>query len=281
LIVGDYTNFTTFYFSGTGNTRWVTELFNNIVVDNGHKAKMYSIDNNENFTDDLLKEIICESDLVGFANPIYGAGMPPIMIQFINRLINIQKNGDEESKLTYMISTYGYINAFGPIAAKKLFANTCFHLSAYTNIHICNNISTPKLKVDKISDVKLSKRKEKAKKELSIMVERLVLNKSYITGIGPYLIPGIIIRKNSKEMIKNNFKALNVTMDTCIRCMWCVNNCPTHSISIEVKDNQFKFSVNCTACMRCYNFCPTSSITIDGVFADPSVYQRYRGPDIV
>jgi len=269
--------FSTFYFSGTGNTKWVVEQLNSIVSKNGHQAEMYSIDNNEKFTEDLLRNIIHESDFIGFANPIYGADIPPIMKRFISRLIDIQKKEKATSKLTYMINTFAYVNAFGPFAAKRLFTNTCFHLRAYVNIRICNNISTPKRKAEKINKTELIKRKEQAKKELLFMTDRLLSEKRYITGIGPYLIPGIVIRKMLGKAVKNNYKSLSVKTETCNKCMLCVNNCPNHSI--EIKDSQFKFSADCTACMRCYNFCPTASIMIDGLFADSNEYQRYHGPD--
>ncbi len=40
---GVYMKFSTFYFSGTGNTKWVVEQFNNIIANNGHKAEMLQL----------------------------------------------------------------------------------------------------------------------------------------------------------------------------------------------------------------------------------------------
>lgn len=37
--------FATFYFSGTGNTRWAVEQFNRILNENSLQFKAYSIDN--------------------------------------------------------------------------------------------------------------------------------------------------------------------------------------------------------------------------------------------
>lgn len=275
---GDYMKFSTFYFSGTGNTKWVVEQLNNIVANNGHKAEMFSIDINDKLTDSIIKEILCDSDFIGFANPIYGAGMPPIMIRFINHLIDIQKNENTNTIGTYMVNTFGYVNAFGPIAAKKLLANTCFNLVAYVNIQLCNNISTPKLKSNKINKTKLNHRKERAKKELLLLTKRLLSGRNYITGIGPYLIPGIFIRLKVNKAIMDNYKTLSVNTQVCNRCMLCVNNCPTQSI--KLKKDQFEFLSSCTSCMRCYNFCPKAAIVLGGTYANPNIYYRYRGPEI-
>ncbi|MDF2988818.1 MAG: hypothetical protein K0R50_4328 [Eubacterium sp.] len=40
--------FTTFYFSGTGNTKWAAEEFNKIVIEKLHISELISIDSLEN-----------------------------------------------------------------------------------------------------------------------------------------------------------------------------------------------------------------------------------------
>jgi len=42
--------FSTFHFSGTGNTRWAVETFNAIISAKGHQAAMFSIDIGETWT---------------------------------------------------------------------------------------------------------------------------------------------------------------------------------------------------------------------------------------
>lgn len=223
-----------------------------------------------------MKEIIKESSFIGFANPIYGAGIPPIMRSFIRLLTDILKTGEVCPKPLYIINTFGYINAFGPFAANKLFDKNYFKLMAYVNIKMCNNVSTYKHRSKLLSSEDLGIRKERAKVKLKTMTGRLLSSRKYINGIGPYLIPGIFIRKKAGQTIKNNYHALSVQTGTCNGCMMCVNNCPMRCIKIV--DQQFEFSEGCTACMRCYNFCPTFSILIDAVFTDPDIYHRYRGP---
>jgi NAD-dependent dihydropyrimidine dehydrogenase PreA subunit len=238
---------------------------------------MYSIEANDEMSDNMLRTILKESDFIGFANPVYGADMPLIMKTFIGRLTSILQSEKNDAKPTYIINTFGYINAFGPFAAGRLLDKNCFRLIAYVNIQMCNNISTYKIKSDIISPIALSKRKVQARSRLEILKNRLLTGKKYIKGMGLYLIPGIIIRKKTGPAVHSHYKDLGVQLNTCSRCMSCVRNCPTRSICFN--DERFEFSEGCTACSRCYNYCPTFSITIGGEYTDPKNYRRYKGPD--
>lgn len=268
--------FTTFYFSGTGNTKWTVEQFQQLVILSGHQAKLYSIDSFDRFTIEELRSTVKESDYIGFANPIYGADIPPIMKAFIRLLTDSIRTEKIPIKQIYIINTVGYVNAFGPFQASKLLDRDCFFLIAYVNIRLCNNISTYKHKSKLINDEELKHRKKLAIDELNILIQRLLSSQKYMKGIGPYLLPGILIRKKSQVAIQNNYQSLSVQTETCNQCMLCVNNCPTHCIRFS--NQQFEFSSACTACMRCYNFCPTASIRMDGVYTDPKEYFRYKGP---
>ena len=269
--------FSTFYFSGTGNTEWAVKEFTKLIEMKGHQSVIYSIDGQNMQDKSTLKDILMNSDYIGFANPIYGANIPPIMNGFINKIKNILLYKKNFVKSVYIINTFGYVNAFGPFAAKKLFSNTGLKLVSYANLKICNNISTPKIKSKPIDSVKLEKRKVRSKIILEKMINKILQNKRYITGIGPYLIPGLVIRKISKKGIADSYLALGINLKTCNRCMMCVNKCPTQSIKFY--NQKFEFLQTCTACMRCYNFCPTFSILFEGKYADPKEFYRYRGPD--
>lgn len=269
--------FTTFYFSGTGNTRWIVEQFNSILNETSHQTLSCSVDNFTLISKEELTDIIKKSTYIGLAHPIYGANIPPIMKEFIFLLVDIIHAEKIPAKPLYIINTFGYINAFGPFAAQKLLGKECFYIEAYSNIKFCNNISTHSLKTAPITVEKLSIRKQHAIVELRKLIKDILSCKKHIKGIGFYLLPGIIIRKVSGQSVKNHYRTLSVQMSTCSKCMLCVQRCPTGCISFT--NNRFEFSAKCTACMRCYNFCPTGSVLINKIFTDPKEYFRYRGPD--
>ena len=269
--------FSIFYFSGTGNTKWAAAETVKIAEKNGHRANMYSIDNFRDKAPEYFTSPALEADCIGFANPIYGASVPAIMKDFIFFLTDEWLKEQISPKPVFVINTVGYVNAFGPFEANKLFDPDCFYLQAYCNIRLCNNVSTPKSKSVPISREQLNTRKAKAVTKLEHMILSLAKSKKMIRGIGPYLLPGILIRKRMASEIENFYRTLQVQNETCTRCMVCINNCPTHAISYD--GEKFVFSDRCSACMRCYNFCSTASVLLDGKFGDPAEYVRYRGPE--
>ncbi|KNZ41317.1 EFR1 family ferrodoxin [Acetobacterium bakii] len=267
--------FSTFYFSGTGNTRWAVETFNAIISEKGHQAAMFSIDFGEKLSDERIQEIVREADCIGLANPIYGGDVPPIMKGFIDRLIAIRQPGQTEKK-AFVINTFGYVNAFGPNEMEKLLAGSGLVQTAYVNIHLCNNVTSTKPDAKPFDQALLHKRMGQGKAELGRLADSLLSGKKRIKGHGPQTMIGTMIRKKVPEAIAGHYQTLGVHLETCNRCMVCVNNCPTGSIRFD--GDGFTFLPGCTACMRCYNFCPTGSITMDGVYADPQQFPRYQGP---
>lgn len=264
--------YTTFYFSGTGNTRWAVSEFTNIIQEKGHQAEMFSIDIGTQLSDEQIRTIVAEADGIGFANPIYGGDLPPIMRTFLNRVVGLI--GPLPSpKSTYVINTYGYVNAFGTKETQNLLADSGLTLTAYVNIQLCNNVTSSK----PLDRTKLAKRMERGRHELNHLADCLIAGHKRIKGHGPQLMIGALIRQKVPEAIAKFYQTLGVDGATCTRCMVCIKNCPTGSI--RLKSDQFIFSSGCTACMRCYNFCPTGAITIDGVVADPQKFPRYQGPD--
>ena len=262
----------TFFFSGTGNTRWAVETFNAIIREKDHQAAMFSIDFGENLTDEHILKIVQDADCIGLATPIYGGDIPPIMKGFIDRLIKILKPVQTEKKV-FVINTFGYVNAFGPNEMKKLLAGSGLVLTAYVNIQLCNNV----IVTQPVDRELLNKRMARGKAELIRLADRLLSGRKRIKGHGPQLMIGAMIRKKVPEAIARHHQTLGVHSETCTRCMTCVNNCPTQSILFDEGEG-FTFLPGCTACMRCYNFCPTGSITMNGVYADPNEVPRYQGP---
>jgi len=262
----------TFYFSGTGNTRWAVSEFAKIMQDRGHQAELVAIDIGSQLTDEQIRAIVAEADAVGFANPIYGGDIPPIMRTFLNRVVGLI-GPQTTAKRTYVINTYGYVNAFGPNETKNLLAGSGLTLTAYVNIQLCNNVTSSK----PLNRAQLAKRMIRGLHELNRLADCLIAGRTRIKGHGPQLLIGAMIRKKVPEAIARFYQTLGVDRATCTRCMVCVKNCPTGSI--RLKGDKFVFSSGCTACMRCYNFCPTGAITIDGVVADPQKFPRFQGPE--
>ncbi len=259
---------TVFYFSGTGNTKWAVNALKEAVIGKRNECELYSI---ENKIEDIQTKIE-ESDYIGFSFPIYGQNIPAIMSQFINGLDKTLQ------KQVFIITTSGFIDAFGPFTAKKILRSTRFTLCAYISLSISNNISTPKMKAKFKTGDDLEKSKNKAISKINVLADKLINNEHHITDIGPYLIPGMIIRNFLSKKVKNGYLELSINNEKCRHCNFCINNCPTKSIVCS--NGEYTFLPTCTSCMRCYNFCPNNAVYHVGKYADPQIYKRYRGPDV-
>lgn len=262
--------FSVFYFSGTGNTKWAATELKNSVIKKGHQCEIYSIE----VEIVNLKEIVSGSDIIGFAFPIYGANIPNIMKKYIDQFKEILNASINKSCI--MLTTVGYIDAFGPFIAEKLLKRNGLSLVGYVSIKMSNNISTPKVKASFLESKEMNKRMEKGKEKIQKLINEITDNKKYIRNIGLYLIPGIIIRRAAKNAINDNYLSLSIDKEKCIKCMLCIKNCPTKSIVFS--EDKIDFLPSCTACMRCYNFCPVCAICHEGKYADPKIYKRYKGP---
>lgn len=262
--------FTVFYFSGTGNTKWAVGELSDNISKRGYACELYSIENDI----PKLEDKINETDIVGFAFPIYGADMPNIMKEFFDKLKNIRSK--KPRKPVFIVTTAGYIDAFGPLCTKQLLEDCSFRLIAYLNLKISNNISTPKIKANFIKSDKVEIRMEKGKEKIERLIDKVARGKGYIRNIGFYLIPGIFVRKASRKAVRYSYLTLSINKEKCSQCMLCLKNCPTKSIAFY--ENEFRFLPSCTACMRCYNFCPNYAIYHENKYADPDIYKRYRGP---
>ena len=248
------------YFSGTGNTKWVVEYIHNEIEKIGIPSKIYNLAKNH-------KKDFTEFDNIMIAHPVYGANIPPIVLDKI-RNYKFKDNANIS-----IIATYGYVNALGIFKEAK---DLRVRIYSYLNIKMFNNISTTKLKSKILSLDRREKLRKKIEKKIDRKITILLKGKRIIDGVGPYLIPGKLIKKIAKDRINDNYKRLSVDQEKCINCMRCIINCPT--TAIEKINEEYIFNKNCTSCMRCYNNCPNSAIVIDGVFADPNVYKRYLGP---
>jgi len=59
-----------------------------------------------------------------------------------------------------------------------------------------------------------------------------------------------------------NFNGIffHIKKEKCIKCMKCVNNCPTKNITF--KDGKFHFGTHCLLCSRCAFNCPVDAVRI-------------------
>jgi len=88
-----------FYFSGTGNTWWVSEQVTAQLLAQGMEAHAYSI---EQVTAKEVEILIAEADVVGFGFPTYESDAPRNFHVFIDTLPSIKNEKETLGFVTQM-----------------------------------------------------------------------------------------------------------------------------------------------------------------------------------
>ncbi len=234
------------YFTGTYNTRYLTDEIERLLKERGHTADRV--------------EINCETqpvstdgyDMIGFSYPIYGFNSPRPFNQYVKKLkfnrgqkFFIYKNSGE---------TLAMNNASSRILLRRMKrskAEFCgeYHFVMPYNIHFPYDTDFVKQILQ-----------ENAKLE-RVMVHNLengVVSEIKSKKIYNFAAFFVSIQKLGGDV--NSF-LYKVDKDKCIKCMKCVNDCPEKNIIVDKKGN-IKFKHHCDMCMRCSFYCPKDAIKI-------------------
>ena len=245
-------NYSIIYFSGTGNTEWVSENFQKIITSKGFRCTLDSITEYESAVESAMN-----ADMIVLAMPIYAADIPRIMRSFIKNLSDMLCEACSAKRDVIFVNTFGYVNGAGLIRARQIMKDTCLSIKGYINIRMTNTAPSPKpLKYGSSMDIT---DKTRVLEKLDKAFCSLIAGRKVINGLGPIMFGGILIRRILLNGIRNNYRNLKVDMSSCTECMMCVENCPTESIRHEA--GKFIFADTCEACMRCINHCPEKAVS--------------------
>ena len=128
------------YFSGTGNSKYIAELFSLYM-----NIKCYSIEENIEFGQLIsLEETIC------FCYPIYGSRVPRIMREFAKKYIDFLKNKKVIIFCTQLIFSGDGARAFTDIFPKNwvevIYAEHFFMLNNVNNLFILSLANEKRIK---------------------------------------------------------------------------------------------------------------------------------------
>jgi ferredoxin/flavodoxin len=244
-----------FYFSGTGNSKYIAELFCRNM-----NAACYSIEDDKNFT-----QLIAAEEVVGICYPIYGSRVPRIMREFIIGHMDSLKGKELIIFCTQMLFSGDGARAFMDILphgfAKVIYAE---HFLMPNNV--CNLFLTPLA-----DETRIRKYLTNVNRKMQTVCAEITNGKikkrgfnlcSRILGLfqGVFL-PGLEKIALSKVWID----------DDCNKCLLCVSVCPMNNF--EHKDGEITTKNNCTMCYRCINKCPQKAIA---VFLRGKVKRQYE-----
>lgn len=241
-----------YYFSGTGNTEVVAELFKDEFTKTNKSVDLVKI---EDVLNDRKKLYIDKYDLIGIAHPVYGFGVPGIIYKFIKLMP--EANG----KKVFLFKTSGDFiflnNGASKTAIKKLRKKgvDVFHeslicmpsnwLIGYNDEVNKQLYDTAKIKVKNIAKEILEYKKRSIKANMVLRFFTLFVNTF------------------EDKCCAKMFGRFLTANDDCTNCGKCIKDCPVSNI--YKKEDKVKFKWKCIFCMRCVYACPENAIRSRGI----------------
>lgn len=245
------------YYTGTYNTRYLTDRLARELTERGHSVERTEIDAFAPIAD------TSDCDVIGFGYPIYGFNSPLPFNRYVDKLdiragqkFFIYKNSGE---------TFAMNNASSRILLRRMrrkkavFAGE-YHFVMPYNIHFAFD-------TDFVREIL-----EKDGKLLKILAHDLESGCApEIKSNAAYNIASAAISIQKVGGAVNSF--FYRADDRCVKCGQCAKNCPEGNIKII--EGRVKFGHRCDMCMRCSFFCPTDAIHI-GFLQNWKVNGDYR-----
>lgn len=233
-----------FYFSGTGNSRWVAERINEALhgtivsmIDILVKKKQYDIKTEEP---------------IGLIFPTYGWDIPAVVRDFISR----QRFSGQH--YTYVITTCGDDTGCLKQKIRTALKVVGIHLDSAWAVRMPNTyVCLPGFDVDsdRLREYKMSSIPERFNEIVPSIEQRKKGVFDMLPGKFAW-IKTYVIGTFFRRFLMSD-RPFHVT-DACIRCGICRQTCPMENITFE--DGHPQWNGHCTMCLGCYHHCPEHAI---------------------
>lgn len=246
-----------FYFSSTGNSLIVAKD----IAAKLPGTRIFSIPKVINEKIDL------DAGNIGIIFPVYFAGIPRIVVDFVNKL------APGKAKYLFAISTCGAFPLGALLQIQKkmrlrgITLNAGFSIQMPGNYLVKYGAFTPEKQKELFTQ-------EKVKVETIVnqitnqQGNRIERNNFLINGIGNLVYKSIIPKFPTLD---RNF----TVNEKCSRCNTCVKVCPVQNIKIV--DEKPSWQGNCEHCLACIQWCPTEAIQYG---AQTIERRRYHHPEV-
>lgn len=238
-----------FYFSGTGNSRWVAET---LAWRLGESDRVVPI--SKAFASGKFSYELNDGETLGFVFPTYSWGPAPVMIDFVRKL---ELKGYTADTYCYIVPTCGDDAGYSVDMWKKGTGDKYKLNAAYTVIMPNNYILLPGFDVD---DSLIETRKKRTAIGRVEKISRLIKRRSEVDDVlrGSFAwIKSRIINPWFKRHCMSDKKFV-VDTEKCIKCGICATNCPVSNITM--KGGAPTWNGNCAMCLSCIHRCPERAI---------------------
>lgn len=271
-----------FYFSGTGNTRWVATQIAQAI---GEELL---------YIPDLIREgcytfTLKENERIGFCFPTHGWQPPRIVREFIRRMtINLFRPaltpqmpycwavttcGDNMGEaMTILNKELSMVRLSGSESEMPLQAESLFSV-IMPESYVC----LPFMKTD--PEEKEAMKIDVASHQVPRIATHIKERRRGIIeleqGATPRLYSYVIGGYFNKRMITD--KKFMVDKHVCIKCGKCVKVCPVDNI--KGTPPSWLHNGKCTSCLACYHYCPVHAINFGNITRKRDQYYFNRRED--
>lgn len=249
-----------FYFSGTGNTKWVASVLSRKLGERMIDVAAVMRDKRENIISHEF--VLAEGERVGFCFPVHGWRPPLIFRQFVRDL----KIANAKGHYCYVVCTAGDTVGLAVEYLKKDLKYTGLIIdSEFSLIMPESYVGLPFMDVD--AHEKELLKKETAAKELESFSDIILNCKSGVSNVTvgnwPKTNSCLIGALFTKCLITD--RPFHVVEDRCVGCGICVKSCPVDNIFLDKKNKpSWKHNGFCLSCFACYHHCPNHAIEYGG-----------------
>ncbi len=237
------------YFSGTGNTRMIAELYRDALASRGIEVCETELPTRD---EEALPDF-SSCDLIGIGYPIHAFNAPLPILEFCKKLLP-KRDRSQDGKRVFVFKTSGEpvrMSDVSSLKLKKLLARRGYELFAEYQYVMPYNI------IFRHTDAAAYKMLTTAKALVPVDVEEILNGTAHLPKRVPFggMIAGILrIEQPGARLIGRGFKPT----DKCTACGLCVKRCPEQNIKLA--NGKIKFGKACTICMRCVFDCPHDAI---------------------
>jgi ferredoxin len=220
-----------YYFTGTGNSLYVAQEINKVLL---HRGELLSIAHYQN--DETVQS---DAEVIGFVFPIYMGSVPWIVAEFIKKL------KIEKSPYVFAIATYNsHVMQCLQVLSEVLRSNSI-------SLSLAETVNMP-------GNAKASSQKENENR-LNASAQRIVDIAQKINDrvTASQIVSSRITKKVAKVYEHTSIAKLKV-LPSCNGCGICTKVCPTRNIVL--KDKKPTWGKNCSSCLACFHWCPQNAI---------------------
>lgn len=250
-----------FYFSGTGNSRYVARRMGYRTLES---LRFIPSENPSLST--------FRGKTLGLVFPVYSWGVPPLVLDFIRHLnMRFVEQVRRSRVKIWAVMTCGDDTGKAPEMLEKALAARGLTLSGIWSVQMPNNyVLLPGFDTD----------------PENIVEEKLEKAPARVDEIASWINEGVWLQdceEGKMASLKTRvvyplFKKWGMDVrkwkvsDKCIGCGRCEKSCPMKNI--WMKEGRPAWNVNCVSCLACYHVCPVKAINYGGATKNKGQYNK-------